>query len=222
MGDDVKCDAIGNIYFCDFLNNAVRKVTPSGIITTIAGTGVAGYSGDGGPATAAQLRGPDAICHDPFGNIYISDADNHRIRRISASGIITTIAGTGVSGFGGDGGPASLANVDRPNDMVLDPAGDLYFCDIENHRVRKISGLSLLVPATQKMVMSLYPNPATDFVIVNAKTTINQLTVVTLEGKTVYSCCYNTSEVNLNVAALPAGLYFVNVNGTETREFIKK
>ncbi len=139
LGDDIKCDTLGNIFFCDFVSNVVRKVNASGIISTIAGTGVAGYSGDGGPATAAKLLGPCAVLPDVHGNIYICDADNHRVRLINPFGIISTIAGTGTAGFSGDGGPAIMAELFRPNDMIFDSLGDLYFCDIENHRVRKIS-----------------------------------------------------------------------------------
>jgi uncharacterized protein YjdB len=145
LGDDIKCDTAGNIYFCDFVNNVVRKINTVGIITTIAGTGVGGFSGDGGSATAAKLLGPCAVLPDVHGNVYICDADNHRIRLINPSGVIATIAGIGSPGFSGDNGPALSAEVNRPNDMIFDATGNLYFCDIENHRVRKIALSSLSV-----------------------------------------------------------------------------
>jgi len=103
---ETEVDAAGNLYIADQLNDRVRKVNTSGIITTVAGTGVAGFSGDGGPATAARLHEPIDLLFDGSGNLYIADHDNNRIRKVDTGGIITTVAGTGVAGFSGDGGAA--------------------------------------------------------------------------------------------------------------------
>ncbi len=227
LADDIKCDTSGNIYFCDFLNDAVRKIDTSGIITTIAGTGIAGFSGDGGPATAAQLFGPSAVLPDLYGNIYICDADNHRLRMINPSGIISTVAGIGTAGFSGDGGPAVSAEVNRPNDMVFDAAGDLYICDIENHRVRKISpppgdNSYLSSQLTLQSQTSVYPNPVSEFLNVSCSISINSIAIANLDGQVVYSSKYNSGEVQVNVTDFPAGIYFVNINGMETKEFVKK
>ncbi len=137
-------DVNGNVYIGDAFNNVVRKVTPSGIITTIAGTGTAGYTGDGGQATACQLRVPFGVGVDGAGNIYISDNNNNKIRKINTSGIITTIAGAGYAGYGGDGGPATAAQISQPDGLAVDNAGNVYLPDGSNHRVRKIDTAGII------------------------------------------------------------------------------
>jgi pimeloyl-ACP methyl ester carboxylesterase len=122
---DLAVDAAGNVYFADFMNNRIRVVDASGVITTFAGTGEAGFSGDGGPATEAMLRKPTGVALDDAGNLYIADRNNHRVRRVDDNGIITTIAGNGKPGYLGDGGPATSANVD-PRKVVLDARGNIY------------------------------------------------------------------------------------------------
>ena len=141
---DVVVDAAGNLYISDSNNNRVRKVTPEGTITTAAGTGAAGFSGDGGPATSAQLYIPTGLALDAAGNLYIADTFNQRIRKVDPSGIITTVAGTGVKGFFGDGGPAASAQLSAPNDVALDAAGSLYIADAGNNRVRRVRAAPVL------------------------------------------------------------------------------
>lgn len=132
-------DAQGNIYISDGLNNRIRKVNKStGIITTVAGNGTQGFSGDGGPAINAAINVPNGVTVDASGNIYIADYNNHRIRKVDVNGIITTIAGTGTLGFSGDGGLATLAQLYLPNQVKIDPNGDLIVCDYANEAVRKI------------------------------------------------------------------------------------
>jgi len=135
----VAADTSGNFYIADTFNNVVRKVNTAGIITTIAGTGTAGYSGDGGAATSAQLNGPQGIVVDSSGNIYISDTQNARVRKISG-GTITSVAGNGTPGYGGDGGSATSALLDVPIGLALDSANNLYIADFSNNRIRKVSG----------------------------------------------------------------------------------
>ncbi len=136
--EDIAVDPFGNIYITDTNNNRIRKVDPNGIITTIAGKDQRGYGGDGEAATQASLAGPRGVAVDPRGNIYIADTDNNRIRRVDPSGIITTIAGTGMAGFEGDGGPATQARVAWPRGMAFDQSGNLYIADEGNYRIRKI------------------------------------------------------------------------------------
>lgn len=134
----VALDAAGNLYIGDHGNNRVRRVDPNGIITTVAGTGVAGFSGDGGPATAAQLNGPFAVLIDAEGRLVISDFGNARIRRVDADGIITTVLGTGIPSFSGDGGPGTAAAIKAVTGLALHPSGDLLICDQYNFRVRRL------------------------------------------------------------------------------------
>ncbi|HST25025.1 MAG TPA: PKD domain-containing protein [Gaiellaceae bacterium] len=134
----VAVDTQGSLYIADSGNNRIRKVS-GGIITTVAGAGTAGYSGDGGPAASAQLQSPDSVAVDAQGNLYIADSGNHRVRKVSG-GIITTVAGDGALGFSGDGGQATSAQLDYPEGVVLDSQGNLYIADWGNNRVRKVSG----------------------------------------------------------------------------------
>jgi len=135
----VALDAAGNLYITDRFNNRVRKVSAAGIITTVAGNSVAGFSGDNGPATGAQLRAPFGVAVDAGGNLYIGDDGNNRVRKVSAAGIITTVAGNGLAGSSGDGGPATVAALNSPRGVAVDGAGNLYVADSGNHRVRKVS-----------------------------------------------------------------------------------
>jgi sugar lactone lactonase YvrE len=147
---DLAVDAAGNLYIVDALNHRVRKVDPTGVITTFAGTGVAGFSGDTGQATLAQLNNPSGIDVDAAGNVYIGDTGNHRVRKVDPTGVITTFAGTGVAGFSGDTGQATLAQVNNPRDVALDGAGNVYFVDAFNNRVRRVapSGIITTVAGT--------------------------------------------------------------------------
>jgi len=132
-------DAKGNTYVCEREGNAIRKIDAAGVITTVAGTGKAGYDGDGGDARKATFRGPKGIRCDRDGNLYVVETENHAIRKIDArTNVITTVAG-GRKGTGGDGGPAIKAGMDRPHGVCVDERGNLYIADSNNHRVRKVT-----------------------------------------------------------------------------------
>jgi hypothetical protein len=133
----IASDGIGAIYIA--ANNRIRKVSASGIITTVAGNGIAGFSGDGAPATAARLNQPVGVDADRLGNIFIADQYNYRIRKVTNSGVINTVAGNGVAGYLGDNGPATAAEFIQPLGICLDPQGNYYFSDYGNHRVRKVN-----------------------------------------------------------------------------------
>ena len=141
MPQNVEVDAGGNVYISDFGANRIRKVNASdGVITTVAGIGTPGFSGDGGPATMAQLNGPNNVSVDKDGNLIICDTNNLRIRKVTiANGQINTIVGAGTRGFGGDGGSATSALLDGPTGAIVDQAGNLYFSDRNNHRVRRVA-----------------------------------------------------------------------------------
>lgn len=135
---DVRLDNQGNIYIADVHNHAVRKVDRAGLITTVAGTGTAGYNGDGGPAIRAQLNTPYGLLLDADGRLLIADSENNRIRRVGRDGVITTIAGTGTAGYSGDGGPATAAQFNVLQSLALDARGRLYIGDEHNHALRAI------------------------------------------------------------------------------------
>jgi trimeric autotransporter adhesin len=135
----IAMDSSGNLYIADQSNNRIRKVAPSGAINTIAGYGTAAYSGDGGTAIMAQLNSPGHVIIDSAGNLYIADGANWRVRKVAANGTISTIVGTGSPSFGGDGGPATAAQIRLIEGMVLDSAGNLYLADYGNHRIRKVN-----------------------------------------------------------------------------------
>jgi hypothetical protein len=142
---DIAFDAVGNLYISEYgNNNTIRKVTPSGIITTIAGTGAVGYNGDNIAATSAKLYDPFGLVFDKSGNLYFTDNGNHRVRKINTSGIISTIAGTGIAGYNGDGIPATGAQVEYPGYLAFNPAGELCIADYPNHRVRKIDAAGII------------------------------------------------------------------------------
>jgi trimeric autotransporter adhesin len=152
MPTGVALDSAGNLYIADQGNNAVRKVAAAtSIITTIAGNGVAGYSGDGGPAARAQLNQPASVAVDSNGNVYIADEGNSAIRKVTAAtGIITTMAGNGTLGFSGDGGPATAAELAHPFGVATGPGGRVYVADTGTNRIRAIPG----PPATSSPLVS--------------------------------------------------------------------
>jgi uncharacterized protein (TIGR03437 family) len=130
-------DTSGNLYIADTLNSAIRKVTPAGTISTVAGTGIQGYAGDGGPATGAELYYPQAVAVDSGGNLYIADTQNNRVREVNTSGIISTVAGTGAFGYSGDGSWAVNAQITAPVGVAVDSLGNLYIAD-SNGVIRKV------------------------------------------------------------------------------------
>jgi uncharacterized protein (TIGR03437 family) len=137
-------DAAGNLYIADDGHHRIRKVNANGIITTVAGTGAQGFSGDGGPATSAQLYRPSGVAVDHAGNLYIADMLNRRIRKVDTSGIITTLAGTGEFGSSGDGAQAVNATLETPVDVTVDAAGNVYVADQDTNTVRKISPAGII------------------------------------------------------------------------------
>ncbi|MGP8214097.1 MAG: gliding motility-associated C-terminal domain-containing protein [Bacteroidia bacterium] len=132
-------DNNGNMYIADTWNNRVRKVNTSGIISTFAGTGTSGYSGDGGLATAAKLYYPASVAVDASGNVYIADNSNNRIRKVNTSGTISTVAGDGTAGFSGDGSAATAAKLNYPEGITVDGKGNLYIADSLNERIREVN-----------------------------------------------------------------------------------
>jgi sugar lactone lactonase YvrE len=140
-------DTSNNLYLADTSNHRIRRIeATTGVITTIAGNGTQGFSGDSGPAIAASIDSPTGLALDASNNLYLADTHNHRIRRIDATtGVITTIAGTGSLGYSGDTAPAATATLALPHGLTVDAAGNLYFADTENHRIRRIDATTGLI-----------------------------------------------------------------------------
>ena len=157
-------DSDGSLYVADGENHRVRRISPDGIITTVAGTGAKGYGGDGGPATAARLSYPNALAWGPDGSLYIGDQGNYRVRRVAPDGTITTVAGTGEEGSSGDGGPATEADIyPVGTDLAVDAAGNIYFSEPANSKVRRIDteGVITTIAGTGVAAFSGNGGPAT-------------------------------------------------------------
>ena len=147
--NDVAVDAIGNLFIADQGNNVIRKVSTTGIITTVAGNGILGYSGDGGSADSAELNYPTGVAVDASGNLFIADYNNHRIRKVSTNGITTTVAGNGTPGYSGDGGSADSAELYYPSGVAVDASGNLFIADLNNNRIREVIGGAVPVTITK-------------------------------------------------------------------------
>src|SRR5260221_31449 len=155
----VAVDAVGNLYVPDYLNNRIRRIDASGVITTIAGTGGLKFYGDSGPGRGALLNNPMSIALAADATAYISDTDNNRLRKLSG-GILSTVAGDGVQRFSGDGGPALAASLSAPSGLAFDSAGNLYVADAGNNRVRKITPDGLISTAAGDGAAATLKSPA--------------------------------------------------------------
>ena len=227
---NVFVDHLDNLYICDQWNHAIRKVNPAtGIISTIAGKGIAGYSGDNGLAINAQLNQPCGIYVDIQENIFIAEYGDGVIRRIDGyTGIITTIAGTGTRGFSGDGGPATNAEL-QCGDVFLDSHGVVYIADEDNNRIRAVYNPKLAVPSIQSTLQNynISPNPS------DGNITLSQLVKDTAP---VFAQIWNTSGVSiykeqllftngvdqLHVVNAVPGLYLLQLTDSKGRVFILK
>jgi sugar lactone lactonase YvrE len=185
----VAVDALGNLYISDYYKNRIRRVNTSGIITTVAGSGTVGYCGDGGQATLACITGTWGITLDRIGNLYIADYGTKRIRKVDTSGIITTVAGNGTTGFSGDGGQATSAQLSQPYGVALDSIGNLYIVDNGNVRIRAISNIAGIKDVLHNInQVAVYPNPTNGTFIVKTSTTDKQtVDLYDVNGKHVFS-----------------------------------
>jgi sugar lactone lactonase YvrE len=221
--DDVAVDGSGNVYIGDHSNQRIRKITAStGVISTIAGTGVGGFSGDGEAAKAAQLNFPEGVAVDALGNVYIADSYNERIRKITATTkVISTIAGT-TRGFDGDGDLATAAQLSTPANVALDSSGNVYIADFNNNRIRKITfgsnGVEAIAPPST--IVAAYPNPTTGiFVLVISKVRAGATILVTdVAGnirttKTILRGELPT--VTLDLTGFAKGMYLVQIRDGE-------
>ena len=210
-------DTAGNYYVADRLNNRIRKIFPNGVIITIAGTGLQGYSGDNGPAISATLNNPEQIAIDDTGNVFFADYYNHAIRKIDLSGTISTIAGTGIAGYSGDNGPATNAQLKYPWGVALDKYGDLYVADEYNHVIRKVTNvgvMSVKVPAKKVVAVRVWPNPNNgEFTVECPFPDGGIMTMYDITGTAVKTYSLNASEGSIKVRdeALAPGIYFYKI-----------
>lgn len=223
-------DSLGSIITMDGPNNRIREVNTSGIISTIAGTGYGGFSGDGGPATAAEIYYPTSVCFDASGNIIFSDGENYRIRKIDKTGIITTIAGIGQYGFAGDGGPATAAEVDGPWGIYPDSYGNICFADAGNEVVREIvyhpAGIQSITTDNE---IFIYPNPANQQLNLqfNRQTSgLATLSIMDITGREVFNSQLTilNSQLTIDVSFLSTGMYFISIKNKDTyvTKFLKQ
>jgi hypothetical protein len=212
-------DNLGNIYIVDNGNSRVRKITIStGIITTIAGTGTVGYTGDGGLATSATFNDICGVVLDNSGNVYIADANNNVIREIDHStGIINPLAGNGVQGYSGNGGAATLAELYHPCDMAIDVSGNMYFDDDLNYVVRKIGAPLAINEVNSSFAdLILYPNPTNGMLYLSMGKNINKGTTIIIynllgQEVTKQTIEMATSNINLNISGLNSGTYLLKI-----------
>jgi sugar lactone lactonase YvrE len=239
MPSGVAFDALGNLYIADYNNKRIRMVNTAGIISTVAGSGTQGFSGDGGQATNAELNDPIKVAIYSTGNLYITDYNNERIRKVNSVGIINTIVGTGTTGYGGDGGQATNAELSDPAGIVFDSVGNLYIADDNNNRIRKVSnvggqaGIAQLKMQNERFI--IYPNPAKDVLNVvlyfdklstgSAQDDNATLLITDMLGNTVKQISINSNRLSINVADLAEGIYLLRIEtneGTETKKIIKQ
>ena len=222
----IQADTLGNIYISDQGNYRIRKVNTAGIISTFAGNGIATYTGDGGPATNAQFI-PTFIKFDKFQNLYITG--DYRIDMIDAAGIFHTIAGTGVASNTGDGGPATAATFYSPEGLALDSCNNLYVSISNVGRIRKITfdtscghSSTLTVSSTSPGRINIFPNPTTKNVTITSRDKISEIVITNIVGQAVFTKAYNAVQVQIDVADLPKGMYFIKVNSSEIRKLVKE
>ncbi len=230
-------DSIGNIYIAmgEGTFPVIRKVNSSGIISTIAGNGQVGYSGNGGQATDAELHFPIGLCFDASGNLLFCDGGNNCVREIDGSGVISTIAGNGYGGYTGNGGPATSAEIFGPWGIAVNQHGNVCFADQGNNVVREIvyhpTGIENI---SDNGDMRIYPNPANQQLHLQFNKQINGLTtlsVMDITGREIIKSQFsipiaigNNSQFSVDISSLSAGMYFLNIKAKDnyfTQKFIK-
>ena len=221
----VATDRRGNLYFSDLGSDRVRKVDANGMLTTVAGSGVKGFSGDLGAATAAKLNRPAGIAVDSIGNLYIADADNDVIRKVDTFGVITTVAGNHTPGFGGDLGDPVGANLHTPFGVAIDRYGSLYIADANNQRIRKTFYTTAVIDVANNTGIAIFPNPVTNNLLVSGISKTDNICIYDLAGRQVVNVVNNTSSGSqlVPVSSIATGVYMLQVSDLNGyRKFVAK
>ncbi len=215
-----------DIYIADYTSHRIRKINTSGIISTFAGDGSIGNSGDGGQATSARLNGPDGVYVDIDGNVYVIDSYANVVRKVNLSGVIITIAGNGTVGYSGDGGPATNAQLSNPGDMFVNASGNVLIAESDNNVIRKITynNTGIREVISTKNVVSIYPNPVKDYVTIEATSNFifKEMTITNALGEVVFQQKGNQNKAVANTIKYSSGVYFVKINGTYYGRFVKE
>jgi hypothetical protein len=208
-------DKLGNIFIADYWNNRIRKVNTSGIISTVAGNGVAGYNGDGGLANLSQLNNPFGVTVDTIGNLYIADMGNNRVRKVNYSGIISTVAGNGSIGYTGDLCLADTTRLNSPTSVEIDRKGNLYITDYGNARIRKVDKsilTSLENFESNNYNFKVYPNPCNNSITISATFEIEEIEIFNSIGERVINFKPKYLQEKLDVSYLSNGIYILKAN----------
>ncbi len=223
--DRVVADSVGNIYIPDYFNNRIRKIDTFGIIHTIAGTGTGGYNGENIAATAAQISSPTNVYLDKTGNIYFCEFLNHRIRKINTSGFISTYAGTGIQGYTGDNGLASLAQLNFPISICQDKNGNMLISDNDNARIRKINanmGIANENKMQCQIIVKPNPNKGQFDIFINEQVQEEmEITIVNVFGELVQLKNGFTNNIIEFKTELPNGIYFLTAK-TDSQQYYSK
>ena len=214
----ITIDLVGNLFIAEYNGHRIRKVDVSGVITTVAGNGTQGFSGDGMLATSAELFNPGGIALDATGNIYIADNGNHRVRLVNLSGIISTFAGGG-NGLG-DGGISTNAQLLSPHGVTFDAFDNMYLADKSSMRIRKITnvGTTNVNELNDKnSKLNAYPNPSKDILTIESKIKNAEYKITDMLGNTVKQISSSTEKTTVDVSALQNGVYFIFVKDLQQK-----
>lgn len=232
----IALDKVGNLFIVDQTNNVIRKVNTSGVISTFAGSGAVGFSGDGGNALSARFNYPVNVAVDDSNFVYIVEGNNNVIRKVDAIGNINTVVGVNSPGFSGDGGPATAAKISNPAALAIDTAGQLFIADLANHRIRKVapkSHVGVQTVASQSGSLAIWPNPAANSLNVTAE--VNEpaacnasISITDASGRVLYTNVATLAagklDTSIDIDSFPAGTYFLSLSsaaGTFSSGFVK-